>query len=125
MDAFLAWATNVVQLDRRGAYVEPVQVVTMDNHSSDIRAFLGFASTFLGKEPKDVSLSCYEDPVLWVSFMTFLKVTTGWGCWGCWGDLESYLWLCQTTETPQYFPLNHPYMFAFKFLPLSPYDRCT
>ena len=76
MDAFLAWASNMVQLDRTGAYARAAQAVTVDNHASDIRAFLGFACTFYGKEPEDIGLSCYEDPVLWISFMTFLKVTS-------------------------------------------------
>lgn len=71
---FCTWSSNVVQLDRTGGYVNAAQAITVQHHEAHIVAFLGFTLIASGRGLSEVSLSCYEEPDLLLSFMAFMKV---------------------------------------------------
>ena len=78
LTAFCSWSSNLVQLDRGGAYVNAAQSITVENHEAHVVAFLGFVSLFTSKALHLVSLSCYEEPHLLLSFICFLRVSLLW-----------------------------------------------
>jgi hypothetical protein len=89
VDEFCKWSGNVVQLDRGGPYASAAQGITVDHHESHCVAFLGFVTLLTGREPSEVSLSCYEEPCLFLSFITFLQVSSGY-----WMGATGYICCC-------------------------------
>ncbi len=65
----------MVQLDRGGAYVNAAQAITVQHHEAHIVAYLGFILLTAGRPLSQLTLSCYEEPKLFLSFITFLSVS--------------------------------------------------
>jgi hypothetical protein len=77
---FLYWETNGNQLDRSGIYARKVQVTTIDNHSNQMKAYLGFVVAAYKRDVNQMSLTVYLETPIFFSFISFLmerKVSRG------------------------------------------------
>jgi hypothetical protein len=80
MVEFQKWETNGIQLDRSGKYARKVQVTTIDNHVSQMRAYLGFVVAAYKRSLNTISLTAYLETPIFFSFVSFLmerKVSRG------------------------------------------------
>lgn len=77
MVAFESWSKALLQLDRGGAHARPVQGVTFQGQVHCIRGVMGFFCIHHLLPLEDLSLSLYQDAALFISFISFLKVS-GW-----------------------------------------------
>jgi len=80
IQAFTDWETNGIQLDRGGIYARKVQVTTIDNHASQMKAYLGFVVVAYKRNVDDMSLTAYLETPIFFSFVSFLmerKVSRG------------------------------------------------
>lgn len=78
--SFLDWETNGIQLDRGGIYAKKVQVTTIQNHDSQMRAYLGFVVAAYKRNVDDISITAYLETEIFFSFVSFLmerKVSRG------------------------------------------------
>ena len=80
MADFRDWETSHIQLDRPAPYAKGVQVVTSLSHRGLIRTFAGFSSTCFGRPTLTLSLGIYQEPTLFLAFISFLMVRND-GCW--------------------------------------------
>ena len=71
---FSTWETNAIQLNRLDAFVHKVQQPTSEGHKTHIKSFLGFASTCFNRPLHLVNLSVYLEPIVFLAFISFLKV---------------------------------------------------
>ncbi len=74
MANFTDWETSHIQLDRPPPYAKGVQVVTSLSHRGLIRTFAGFTSTCFERPTLTLSLGIYQEPIVFLGFISFLMV---------------------------------------------------
>jgi hypothetical protein len=76
IEGFTKWETNPIQLDRPAPFTRPVQLVTTISHRAAIKAYVGFVATCFERNPITLTLRAYQEPSIFLAFISFLKV--GW-----------------------------------------------
>ena len=71
---FSIWETNAIQLDRVDGYTNKVQQPTSHGHQKNVKSFLGFVHSCYNRPMSMVNLSVYLEPIVFLAFISFLKV---------------------------------------------------
>lgn len=70
--AFVQWSSTPIMLDRDERYSHGVQSTTLEGQLKHIRGYMGFASKYNTIQQPCLTLTSYQDPELFASFVSYL-----------------------------------------------------